>query len=260
MGKIKIADSSVDVPGGSIFVRTWNPGKISDKIPVILLHDSLGCIGMWRKFPELLAQGLGRPIVAYDRLGFGRSSERYGLPGINFIREEAEIYFPLIRSALGLSEYVLFGHSVGGAMAVFIAALFPNQCKAVITESAQAFVEDRTLAGIRQAQKQFEDSGQFERLGKWHGHKSQWVLNAWTEVWLSPDFTDWSLEPLIRQVKSPVLAIHGDQDEYGSMAFPEFICQRVAGAAQLFVLAGCGHVPHHERPVEVIDRVSLFLE
>ncbi len=259
MGRITITDLSVDVPGGSLFVRTWVPGLVSDPVPVILLHDSLGCVGLWRKFPELLARSLGRPVVAYDRLGFGRSSERHGLPGIHFILEEAEIYFPLIKSALGFSEYVLLGHSVGGGMAVCIAALSPDQCKSLITESAQAFVEDRTLAGIRQAQQQFNDPGQFEKLGKWHGTKSRWVLDAWTELWLSPDFADWSLEPHICRVTCPVLAIHGDQDEFGSKAFPEFICQRVTGAAQLYILEGCGHVPHHERPAEIVDRISLFL-
>jgi pimeloyl-ACP methyl ester carboxylesterase len=46
---------------------------------------------------------------------------------------------------------VPFGHSVGGAMAVATAARIPDRCAAVITESAQAFVEDRTVAGIRAA-------------------------------------------------------------------------------------------------------------
>lgn len=259
MKNIKISDIYVDVPGGSVFVRTWVPDIVSDPIPVILLHDSLGCVGLWRKFPELLAKSLKRPIVAYDRHGFGRSSERHGLPGINFIQEEGEKYFPFISSALGYSEYALFGHSVGGAMAVIIAALYPNTCKAVITEAAQAFVEDRTLAGISQAKEQFNDPGQFEKLGKWHGTKARWVLNAWTGVWLSPAFADWTLEPLIRQVQCPVLAIHGDQDEFGSLAFPEFICQRVAGFSQSLILEGCGHLPHHERPAEVVDRISRFL-
>src|SRR5262245_18511125 len=143
---IEVIDSAVDVRGGSIFVRRWSLGQ-SQRSPIILLHDSLGCIGLWRDFPDALARATTRPVIAYDRLGFGQSTKRLGRPAIDFIREEAEEFFPAIQRALGITQFVLFGDSVGGAMALVIAASQSEKCDAVITESAQAFVEPLTLSG-----------------------------------------------------------------------------------------------------------------
>src|SRR5262245_7109486 len=128
-------DRFVAVPGGRVFVRTWTPPAGAADPPVVLLHDSLGCVDLWRDFPERLAGRLARRVIAYDRLGFGRSSARQDLPSANFIREEAEVFFPAVRDALGVAGYALFGHSVGGAMALLIAATPHEPCRAVVTES-----------------------------------------------------------------------------------------------------------------------------
>ena len=130
----------------------------------------------------------------------------------------------------------------------------------VITEAAQAFVEARTLAGIRAAQADFADPTQFSRLSKWHGPRAAWVLAAWTDVWLSPAFVDWSLDACLSEVRCPVLALHGDCDEYGSAAFPARIVTGVGGPAQQQILEACGHVPHRERCDAVIALVAGFLE
>ena len=182
------SDSFVEVPGGSLFVRQWSSSRCSGA-PIVLMHDSLGCVGMWRDFPEHLAEALERPVVAYDRLGFGRSTLRLQEPSIDFIDAEAECFFPALRASLGLKRFSLFGHSVGGAMALRISPSMQDSCDAVITESAQCFVEARTLEGIRAAMTTFSDSEQLEKLARWHGDRTQWVLDAWTKVWLSPEFS-----------------------------------------------------------------------
>ncbi len=152
-----------------------------------------------------------------------------------------------------------FGHSVGGAMALRIAASLQQSCEAVITESAQCFVESRTLDGIRSAQTLFEDPAQLQKLAKWHGDRAQWVLDAWIKVWLSPEFSDWSLVPHLSRVRCPVLAIHGDRDEYGSAEFPRRIASGVSGSSQMILLEDCGHVPHRERPQEILELTASFL-
>lgn len=252
-------DIYADAPGGRLFVRTWESASGLDRPPVVLLHDSLGCVDLWRDFPVALCRRLARPVIAYDRLGFGRSGKRLDLPGPDFIREEAEVFFPAVARALGRSEFVLFGHSVGGAMALAVAARPQVACVAVISESTQAFVQEQTVAGIVAAKALFASADQFDRLARWHGDKAEWVLRAWTEVWLSPAFAGWTLDPDLPRVRCPILALHGDQDEYGSVEFPRRICARVSGPAELAILQGCGHVPHREQPSEVLDRVAAFL-
>lgn len=95
---------------------------------------------------------------------------------------------------------------------------------------------------------------------KCHGDKAQWVLDAWTKVWLDPAFAAWSLDRLLGEVDCPVLAIHGDSDEFGSTEFPRRITGGVSGPAEMAILEGCGHVPHREKPDEVLSLVDRFFE
>jgi pimeloyl-ACP methyl ester carboxylesterase len=252
-------DLFFNIPEGAIYAKKWIPKDLQYNVPVVLLHDSLGSVDLWGDFPEKLADYLSRIVFAYDRLGFGKSSARDAQPSKEFIWEEADIYFPYIKKALSLDKYILFGHSVGGTMSIAIAASHTD-CIAVITEASQAFVEDLTISGIKNAQKAFQKPGQIERIEKWHGNKAEWVLRAWTDVWLSPEFASWSLAPCIGKVRCPVLAIHGDKDEYGSKSFPEFISGKVGGESEMAILKNCGHFPHRERLQEVMDRVASFLD
>ena len=249
----------IKINEGEIHLKKWEPSVNSGAAPIVMLHDSLGSVELWRDFPEILANELSRTVFAYDRLGFGKSDARDELPSKEFVEEESITFFPQIKEKLSLNKYVLFGHSVGGGMAINIASR-DTDCLAVITVSAQAFVEDLTANGIREAKKMFEQPGQIERLEKWHGSKAKWVLHAWTDVWLSDEFKNWSLDPAISNVQCPVLAIHGDRDEYGSKAFPEFISTRTGSNAEMLIIKDCGHMPHKEKTNEVIRAAKEFLK
>lgn len=61
---------------------------------------------------------------------------------------------------------------------------------ALITESAQRFVEDRTIAGALQAKQAFAQREQVDRLGKYQSDKAAWGW-AHDRLWLAPDFADW---------------------------------------------------------------------
>mgnify|MGYP000086872987 CR=1 FL=1 len=252
-----VVELSLQTPIGCIYVKKWVPPSLLSKVPVILLHDSLGSCALWKDFPQTLAKILLRPVIAYDRLGFGKSDARQVLPSNQFIEEEAISYFPQIKSALGVTHYILLGHSVGGAMAINIAAL-DNQCDAVITIAAQSFVEEITLRGIQVAKEAFKDQKQMERLTKWHGEKAQWVLKAWTDIWLSSSFRHWQLNN-IKQVYCPLLAIHGKNDEYGSKAFPEYIVNNSKGISRMEIIDDCGHTPHKSHSEHTLMLIKNFI-
>jgi len=256
---IKVEEFAVELAQGSIYVKRWTPQLTAFKSPLILLHDSLGCVGLWKDFPVALATSLSRPIIAYDRLGFGESSARDEVPSIDFITEEAIEYFPVIKIFLSIQSYVLLGHSVGGGMAINIASRDPS-CEGVVTVSAQAFIETITLKGIADAKHIFTLPGQMERLHKWHGVKANWVLDAWVNRWLSKEFQQWSLKPCIGNVYCPVLAIHGENDEYGSVAFPKFIVRNTSGRAQMLLLKNCAHMPHKEQTEAVLIALKEFCD
>lgn len=257
---MRARDVYCHVSGGKVFARMWGELGCDDApAPIVLLHDSLGCVELWRDFPATLAAVTGRAAIAYDRLGFGRSDARAGTLPRDFIREEARTVLPALRDALDLSRMVFYGHSVGGAMAVAAGAAFPEATEAIITESAQAFVEARTIAGVSEARAAMRAPDQIARLARYHGEKARWVLDAWTETWLSSAFADWSLDGDLGGVRCPILALHGDRDEYGTLAFPERIGALSPTDAKVVILDNCGHVPHRERPEVVLESVRAFL-
>ncbi len=257
---VQVTDRFVHHPQGRLFVRSWHlDGSAGDAAPIVLFHDSLGCVALWRGFPAALAAATGRRVIAYDRLGFGRSDPRGGSLAPGFVAEEADIALPALQRELGFGRFVAFGHSVGGGMAVHCAARHPDACLALVTESAQAFVEERTLAGIREAKSGFQDPARFARLARHHGEKARWVLDAWTETWLAPAFRDWSLADALPQVACPVLALHGEHDEFGTPRHPDIIARLAAGPARVEIIGGAFHVPHREQPALVLRLASDFL-
>ena len=261
---IRSHDHWIDVGQGRLFARRWEPpeaqGSAEPLPPIILFHDSLGCVTLWGRFPEALARGTGLPVIAYDRAGFGQSDPREDQLGATFVHDEAETYFPRLCEHFGIDRFIVMGHSVGGGMAIECAARFPERCVALITESAQTFPEERTLDGIRAARTQFKDPAQFARLERYHGDKSQWVLEAWTETWLSSEFANWTLKDVLPRVQCATLAIHGSEDEYGTRIHPEAIASEVSGSGHAVILDGIHHVPHRECEQVVVDTIRAFVE
>lgn len=260
MAELTNQEFFLELTFGNIFCKIWSPKCTSQDVPIVLIHDSLGCVEMWRDFPAKLAVKTSRKVIAYDRWGFGKSSERKDLPTKDFINEESNNYFPAIKEKLNLNNFVVFGHSVGGAMALSIASLYPKNCLAVITESAQAFVEDKTKKGILQAQNDFaNNSSLISKLEKYHTRKTLWVLDAWIKVWLSDEFSNWNLQDILPLVQSATLIIHGDRDEYGTTQFPNMIFNLVQGSKEKQIIENCGHVPHREKPELILELVENFL-
>lgn len=248
----------IQAAGGRLYVKDWRPEAPDGtaRPPILLFHDSLGCVDLWRSFPARLAAATVRRVIAYDRLGFGRSDPHPGQLALDFVVAEARTVVPVLLDRLAIGDFVACGHSVGGGMAAEAAALFGPRCRALVTIAAQAFVEDRTLAGIRVAEQGFQDPAQLARLAKYHGEKARWAVDAWTGSWLSPEFAGWTLDAALAEVRCPVLALHGDRDEYGSMDHPARIA---AGRGTVHMLPDTGHVPHREREDTVVEAIRDFL-
>ena len=251
----------INTDSGRIFAKRWNAVTASQgrEAPIVLFHDSLGCVELWRDFPDKLSAATRRDVIAYDRLGFGKSDARSGTLDAGFVAAEARESFARVREHFEIDAFLAFGHSVGGGMAVGCAAHYASACRALITESAQAFVEDRTIAGILEAQRLFQQAGQIERLRKYHGDKAEWVLAAWIDTWLSPQFSTWNLDAELRRVRCPTLALHGDSDEFGSPRHAERIGSLVSSEATVLILQQCGHVPHREKADAVLAAVTEWM-
>ncbi|WP_373686032.1 alpha/beta fold hydrolase [Acinetobacter sp. YH12027] len=145
-----------------LYTKAWQP-ETTDKdatlAPIILMHDSLGSVDLWRDFPAQLAAESCRTVIAYDRLGFGRSSANPHLLSTDFVYAEARQGFKALLQHYSIQQFIVMGHSVGGGMSVVIATEYQEQCHGLITIAAQYEVEELTLSGIREAKTGFAQPG-----------------------------------------------------------------------------------------------------
>ena len=143
-------------------------------------------------------------------------------------------------------------------MAIATAARSPERCSAVISESAQAYLDARIVEGVRIESTAPRTMG-LERLARYHGGQAEWVLDAWAGTWTDPAFGGWSLRTDLAAIRCPALVIHGDEDEYASTRHPELMHRLIPSQTRVGIVPSCGHIPHRQKPSEVLALVGDFL-
>jgi len=251
MKKIVVAGTQLEV--GRI------PASRHDRPAILLLHEGLGCVALWKEFPRLLADGTGCEVVAYSRRGYG-ASDRLPLPWpVTYMHEEAEL-LPGVLDALGLDRVVAFGHSDGASIAIIAAGTDRfHGLEGLVLESPHVFVEQHGLAEIRKAGVAYHDTELRGRLAGYHDNVDVAFL-GWHDAWTSPDFVAWNLESFLPAIDVPILLVQETNDPYGTPAQLDAIEDGVTGHVERLVLDGSGHSPHRSHPDEVIAGIDEFLK
>jgi pimeloyl-ACP methyl ester carboxylesterase len=226
---------------------------------LIFLHEGLGCITLWRDFPETLCRSTGCPGFVYDRKGYGTSKPFEDDWPADYLHKEALQYLPALLRAAGITETVLIGHSDGGSIALIAASTGDQSITGVITEAAHIFVEEVTLSGIRKAVKDFETGGLKEKLARYHKGHTEAVFYRWAKRWLAAEFSDWNIEKCLQGITCPVLALQGEEDEYGTPAQIEGIADLVSGPVDAVLIPECGHIPHLQARKRVLQEMTQFI-
>ncbi len=226
--------------------------------PIVLLHEGLGCVAMWRDFPHALAAATGARVVAYSRYGYGQSTplpaQVRNVRNVQFMHEEALETAPELFETLGLEKPFLVGHSDGGSIALIHAATFPGAVSGVVAMAPHCFVEAISVQSIVAARSAFETTDLSARLGKYHRDCAA-TFYGWNDVWLSAGFRTWNITKLLTTIACPVLAIQGENDEYGTMAQIEVIASQIR-SAQLRKLPQCGHSAWKDAPETVTAEIA----
>jgi len=243
---------------GQIIEYAAIEGTSSQAPTLIFLHEGLGSAAMWRDFPARLAAATGAPAFTYSRPGYGHSPPPPGPRGPDYMHVEALEILPELRRALGLDDVVLVGHSDGASIALLHAGTGRWPVRALVLEAPHVFVEKITVESIEKARKIFESTGLRDRLGRYHADPEA-MFWTWNRAWLDPRFRDWNIEASLPGVHAPVLAIQGEDDEYGTLAQLDAIERGVAGPFQRLVLAQCGHAPHRDREAAALAAMTRFI-
>jgi len=230
-----------------------------DRPYLIFLHEGLGCVAMWKGFPDRLCGLTGCPGLVYDRLGYGQSSPASGARTINYLHDYALNELPkVIEAVIPAKPYILIGHSDGGSISLILGAAKPPLLKAIITEAAHVFVELETVAGIEVAHAAYT-TGKLNGLTRYHGDKTDTIFSAWADTWRSEWFARWNIEDLLPSIACPVLAIQGADDKYGTARQVDSIVSKSSGVAVPMLVEDCGHAPHQEQPEKVLQAMADFI-
>ena len=255
-----MAFASLTVEGAPLRIEYEWAGSAGVDAPVLVfLHEGLGSVAMWRGFPARLCDAVGLRGLVYSRPGYGRSSPRGEDEkwSPDFMHRQAREVLPALLRELGVEQPWLFGHSDGGSIALLYAAAFPQALRGAVVLAPHILVEELSVSSIRQARETYLGTDLKQRLGRYHDDADS-AFWGWNDVWLSPAFRNWSIEEEIRAIRCPLLAIQGEDDEYGTLAQIRGIARRVP-QARLLEIPKCGHSPHKDQPEVVIEAVKRFV-
>lgn len=260
--------STAAPPGTTQFVEVLGrrleyvefPASAPDRPVLLLLHEGLGSVEMWRGFPRRLAAETGSRTLAYSRWGYGRSDSPPTPRSARYLHQEALETLPELRAALGLERPVLVGHSDGGSIALIHAGESRWPVAGLVVMAPHEFVEPVTLDAIRAAGHAWRTTDLPERLGRYHRDPAR-VFFEWHDTWLSPAFRDWNIEASLSAIRCPVLAVQGEDDEYATMAQLDAIAAQAVAAPRVeqLRLSDCGHVPHRDQPEDVLSAIRRFV-
>ena len=227
-----------------------------DRVPaLVLLHEGLGSVRLWKDFPAALAEATGARVVAFSRFGHGDSDPPPRPRTPRFMHEEAREVLPAVLDALDIAEPVLVGHSDGASIALIHAAGHP--VRGVVAMAPHVFVEDMCLDGIRRTRAVYETGGLRVRMARHHRDPDA-AFYGWNDVWLDPAFPDWTIEDVLPDITCPLLLIQGEHDQYGTMAQLDAIESLANGPVERVHLQ-CRHAPHLEAPGETLAATASFV-
>ena len=235
-------------------------GAVESAYPVVVfLHEGLGSVGLWKDFPEKFCRENGFTGLVFSRYGYGKSTprpteERWP---VTFMHAQAHEVLPTFFAKLGLDKPWLFGHSDGGSIALLYAARYPEAVSGIVVAAPHIFVEDITIKNIGAARETYLSTDLRAKIARYHDDPDS-AFWGWNDIWLDPAFRAWNIEDQLALIACPILAIQGEDDEYGTLEQIKGIKSK-APQVRLLVLPKCGHSPHRDQPEALTQEVAQFI-
>ena len=247
---------NVVIDGKRLETLQYSPPNHSATI--VMLHEGLGSVAMWRDFPEQLAHRTGCQVLLYSRYGHGKSQRLTEKRPVAFMHHEANVVLPQLLDCFEIQRPILLGHSDGGSIALIYAGTHPSRARALVLEAPHVFVEDLSVESIAKIGELYKTSDLPLKLRRYHDYADE-MFWGWNDIWLDPQFRDWNIEECLGPIKCPALVIQGEHDEYGTLAQVEAI-QKHLPQTRAVVLPKCGHSPHRDQPELTLAAMSNFVK
>lgn len=116
---------TIEIADGTLETGWWGPGP-AEAPTLVLLHEGLGSVTLWRDVPRRLAASTGWGVFAYSRFGYGNSDTTPLPRPMSYMHHEALSVLPQVLRAAGIKQAALIGHSDGGSIAAIYAGSTPT--------------------------------------------------------------------------------------------------------------------------------------
>ena len=132
-------------------------GARPDEAPtLVMLHEGLGCVGLWGDFPDRLAAATGAGVLVYSRAGYGKSSTVPLPRAVSFMHEEAQQVLPRVLETVGFRRGILIGHSDGASIsAIYAGSVQDHRVRGLVLMAPHFFTEDTGIEAIREAREAY---------------------------------------------------------------------------------------------------------
>jgi pimeloyl-ACP methyl ester carboxylesterase len=250
-GFLQIADQSLEY-------RMIGPRP--DEAPtLVLLHEGLGCVGLWGDFPDKLQKATGCGVFVYSRAGYGQSSP-VALPRpLSYMHDEARDVLPKLLDAIGFRRGLLIGHSDGASIAAIYAGTHQDhRVGGLVLIAPHFFTEDPGIASIEEARKAYETTDLRAKLARWHQDPDN-AFRGWNDAWLDPNFRRWDITEPLAYIRVPMLIVQGEDDQYGTVAQIEVAERECYCPVEVALLPNAKHSPQREAPEVTLEAISAFV-
>ena len=247
----------VQVAGKSIEFTCYGPAP-KQAPTIVMLHEGLGCVQLWRDFPKKISEATRFGVFVYSRTGYGQS-DLASLPRpLDYMTIEATEILPRILNAFGFERGILLGHSDGATIAaIYGGSVVDRRVRGLILIAPHFFAEDFGLREIERAKEVFKTSDLQDKMLKYH-RSAENTFRGWNDAWLHPDFKMWDVSDVIDHTRIPVLAIQGVDDQYGTLAQIDEIEDRITAPFEKVILPDCRHSPHIDQPDQTLAAIAEF--
>ncbi len=227
---------------------------------IVMLHQGLGSIALWRDFPRAVHEATGLRVLVYSRWGYGNSDPVTAFPhGADFMHRGALVELPDLLGKLGIVKPVLLGHSDGASIALLHAAHRPAPAPlAVLAMAPHVMLERESIISLAKARVAYEEGDLRGKLARFHADVDS-AFYGWNVTWLLPSMRAWSIEAEMAAIECPTVIVQGEGDEYGTPAQLEAIKTHSRGAAETLLLRNCGHSPHIDQRAATLDALKRLL-